>query len=176
RNNGSLEARAEAAYQAKVDESLYVRPPAELQVNVAYAVDGGVFYASRMRSEPADPARARLSGVLVGEPDGAVLAALDGEWDSEERAWRLLAAERTPPGGVPAGVRAVSVPSAPAATPAQTLAPPGARPPAATRASCATTCTGVSPTRSARRSSRRSPPPLPCASGAARPASRGRSC
>jgi len=127
-NNGFLEARAEAAYQAKVDEYLYVRPPAELQVNVAYAVDGGVFYASRMRSEPADPARARLSGVLVVEPDGAVLAALDGEWDSEERVWRLFAAERTPPGGVPAGVGAVSVPFALEATPAQTLARPAELP------------------------------------------------
>src|SRR5690606_34973459 len=127
-NNGFLEARAEAAYQAKVDAFLYVRPPSELQVNVAYAHQGGVYYASRMRAVPEDPTRARLSGVLVVEPDGTVLSALDGEWDSRERVWRLFAAERTAEGGRPSGVGAVTVPFALEATPAQTLARPAELP------------------------------------------------
>ena len=127
-NNGFLEARAEAAYQAKVDAFLYVRPPSELQVNVAYAHQGGVYYASRMRAVPEDPTRARLSGVLVVEPDGTVLSALDGEWDSQERVWRLFAAERTAEGGRPSGVGAVTVPFALEATPAQTLARPAELP------------------------------------------------
>src|SRR5690606_12051337 len=127
-NNGFVEARAEAAYQAKVDEYLYVRPPSELQVNAAYAYEGGVFYASRMRSTPEDPSVARLSGVLVVRPDGTVLTALDGEWDSRERVWRLFAAERTPPGGRPEGAGSVTVPFALEATPAQTLTRPAELP------------------------------------------------
>lgn len=127
-NNGFVEARAEARYQAKVDEFLYVRPPSELQVNVAYAHDGGVFYASRMRSVPEDPQRARLSGVLVVQQDGTVLTALDGEWDAVERVWRLYAAERTVEGGRPEGVGTLTVPFALEATPEQTLTRPAELP------------------------------------------------
>ena len=127
-NNGFVEARAEAAYRAKVDEYLYVRPPSELQVNAAYAHEGGVFYASRMRALPEDPTRARLSGVLVVQPDGTVLTALDGEWDSGARVWRLFAAERTVEGDRPEGAGTVTVPFALAATPAQTLTRPAELP------------------------------------------------
>ncbi|HZW29000.1 MAG TPA: LptF/LptG family permease, partial [Trueperaceae bacterium] len=74
-NNGFLEPRGEAAYQAKVDEFLYVRPPSELQVNVAYAYEDGIYFASRMRTGPEDLERAQLSGVLVVSPDGEVTTA-----------------------------------------------------------------------------------------------------
>ncbi len=127
-NNGFLEARAEAAYQAKVDEYLYVRPPTELQANVAYAYQDGIYFASRMRSVEGDASRALLSGVLVVEPDGSVLTALDGEWDSGARVWRLFAAERAAPGGRPEGAGAVTVPFALEATPQQTLVRPAELP------------------------------------------------
>ncbi len=127
-NNGFLEPRGEAAYQAKVDEFLYVRPPSELQVNVAYAYEDGVYFASRMRSVPEDLERAQLTGVLVVSPDGAVTTALDGEWDSAARVWRLFAAERTEGGAAPVGIGTVSLPFALEATPDQTLARPAELP------------------------------------------------
>ena len=123
-NNGFLEPRGESAYQAKVDEFLYVRPPSELQVNVAFAYEDGIYFAARMRSVPDDLDRAQLSGVLVVSPDGEVTTALDGEWDSEARVWRLFAAERTSDGGEPVGVGTVALPFVLEATPEQTLTRP----------------------------------------------------
>ncbi|HZX00594.1 MAG TPA: LptF/LptG family permease [Trueperaceae bacterium] len=127
-NNGFLEPRGEAAYQAKVDEFLYVRPPSELQVNVAYAYEDGIYFASRMRTGTEDLERAQLSGVLVVSPDGTVTTALDGEWDSTARVWRLFAAERTTGGEAPIGVGTVSLPFALEATPEQTLTRPAELP------------------------------------------------
>ncbi|HEX7001514.1 MAG TPA: LptF/LptG family permease [Trueperaceae bacterium] len=127
-NNGFLEPRGEAAYQAKVDEFLYVRPPSELQVNVAYAYEDGIYFAARMRTVPEDLERAQLSGVLVVSPNGDVTTALDGEWDSAARVWRLFAAERTSNGGPPVGVGTVSLPFALEATPEQTLTRPAELP------------------------------------------------
>src|SRR5690606_20838175 len=71
---------------------------------------------------------AQLSGVLVVSPDGTVTTALDGEWDSTARVWRLFAAERTTGGEAPIGVGTVSLPFALEATPEQTLTRPAELP------------------------------------------------
>src|SRR5690606_16224771 len=88
-NNGFVEARAEAAYQRKIDEFLYVRPPNELQIDAAYNLDAGVYFAARTRADQDQPGVASLSGVLVVQEDGTTITAPEGEWDAEERVWRL---------------------------------------------------------------------------------------
>lgn len=127
-NNGFLEARAEAAYQAKIDSYIYVRPPAELQMNAAYRIEDDIFYASRIRSVLTDPDIADLSGVMVTLADGTLITARSGQWDSRDRVWRLENVHANVLGEEPAPRSALELPFALAATPAETLARPAEMP------------------------------------------------
>lgn len=127
-NNGFIESRAEAAYQRSIDSFLYVRPPSELQLDAAYRLPDGVFYAARMRSQDDNTDRADLSGVLVALDDGTTIVAPEGVWDSSARVWRLRLAERTVPGGSPERVGAVELPFELEATAQETLARPAELP------------------------------------------------
>ncbi len=127
-NNGFIESRAEAAYQRRIDAFLYVRPPNELQLDAAYRLPDGVYYAARMRSQEGNTDRADLSGVLVVLDDGTTVTAPDGEWDSTAREWRLTLAERTAPGGAPEPVGALVLPFALEASAQETLTQPAELP------------------------------------------------
>ena len=127
-NNGFVEARAEAAYQRRIDAFLYVRPPNELQLDAAYRLPGGVYYAARTRSQEANNDKADLSGVLVVLDDGTTVTAPTGEWDSASRVWRLTSAQRTAPGGSPEPVGTLELPFELEATAQETLARPAELP------------------------------------------------
>ncbi len=122
-NNGYVEARAEAAYQRAIDSFVYVRPPAQVQTNASFRLEGhGVYFASRIRSDPDALARASLSGVLVLGNDGRVIVAPTGVWDSEAHTWTLTDAEVTAPGAAPRQAGDLTLPFALEATPDETLA------------------------------------------------------
>ena len=122
-NNGFLEARAETAYQHRIDRFIYVRPPAEVQTNASFRIAGhGVFYASRIRSDARDPAVAELQGVLVILDDGTVLTANAGTWSSGAKTWTLQDAQRSVPGQPPQAAGTITVPFPLEANPDQTLA------------------------------------------------------
>ena len=127
-NNGFVESRAEAAYQRQIDSFLYVRPPNELQLDAAYRLPGGVFYAARMRSQEGNTDKADLNGVLVVLDDGTTIVAPDGEWDSGQRLWRLNLAERAAPGADPERVGSLELPFALEASAQETLARPAELP------------------------------------------------
>lgn len=127
-NNGFIESRAEAAYQRQIDAFLYVRPPNELQLDAAFRMPNGVFYAARMRSQDGNTDRADLTGVLVVLDDGTTIVAPSGEWDSTDRVWRLSSAERTVPDASPEPVGAVTLAFALEATAQETLARPAELP------------------------------------------------
>lgn len=127
-NNGMIEPRAEAGYQRIIDEFLYGRPPAASERDVSYLLDGTIFHAARVRAVPGDSERADLDGILVREPDGTLLTANRGSWDSTRRTWRLEAGWRAVPGADPSR-HAGTVLSFPLdADPAQTLAREGTLP------------------------------------------------
>ena len=124
-NNAFLEARAESAYQRLIDEFLYVRPPSELQIDVAYNLDEGVYFAARTRADPDDAGGlATLGGVLVVQTDGTTVTAPEGEWDADARIWRLHQSETTEPGEAPTSTGTVELPFELEASPLQTLARP----------------------------------------------------
>ncbi|MEX2536169.1 MAG: LptF/LptG family permease [Trueperaceae bacterium] len=101
-NNGYLEPEGERRYNRLVDSFFYTRPPNEVQSNAAYALPaGGIYYASRIRARPDSSSTAELSGVLVILPDGTVLSAPAGVWNSQERQWLLQEVERSRPNGEP---------------------------------------------------------------------------
>lgn len=101
-NNGYLEPEGEQRYNRLVDSFFYTRPPNEVQSNAAYALpEYGIYYASRLRSQPGQTHSAELSGVLVILPDGTTLSAARGSWDSRNRQWRLADVERQVPGAEP---------------------------------------------------------------------------
>lgn len=127
-NNGFVEARAEAAYQRRIDAFLYVKPPNELQLDAAYRLPGGVYYAARTRSQAVNNDRADLSGVLVVLDDGTTITAASGEWDSSRRVWRLVSAERTSPGGSPEPLGSLELPFELEASAQETLARPAELP------------------------------------------------
>ncbi len=122
-NNGFLEARAETAYQHMIDAFVYVRPPAQVQTDASFRIEGeGVFYAARIRGDLQNHAQARLEGVLVLENDGTVLTAPSGTWSSSARSWTLDHAQRSGPGTPPVAVGPVTLPFPLQATPTETLA------------------------------------------------------
>lgn len=88
-NNGYLEAHGEAAYQSRINEFIYARPPAELQLNAAYRIGESIYFASRVRSVEGESATAELEGIVVIDEEGTLFAAPSGRWDSRERTWRL---------------------------------------------------------------------------------------
>lgn len=122
-NNGFLEARAETAYQHMIDDFIYVRPPAQVQTNASFRIDGeGIFYAARIRGDLHDLKEAGLQGVLVLLNDGTVLTAPSGTWSSASKTWTLEDAERSQGSGRPVSAGTVTVPFPLEATPNQTLA------------------------------------------------------
>lgn len=122
-NNGYLEARAETAYQRLIDGFLYVQPPAQVQTDASFRIDGeGVFYASRIRADLHDLKTAHLQGILVLLDDGTVLTAATGTWSSVSKTWTLDDAQRSAPGAAPAPAGTVTVPFRLEADPTQTLA------------------------------------------------------
>lgn len=122
-NNGFIEARAETAYQRLIDSFIYVRPPAQVQTNVSFNIEGeGVYFASRVRGDLDDLDRATLQGVLVLLPDGTALTAPTGTWRSDVRTWTLEDAHRSLPGGGTEDVGSITLPFALTATPDETLA------------------------------------------------------
>ncbi|HZJ10431.1 MAG TPA: LptF/LptG family permease, partial [Trueperaceae bacterium] len=128
-NNGFVEARAEAAYQRRIDEFLYVRPPSELQIDAAYNLDEGVYFAARTRVNQEETSGvAALSGVLVVQADGTTITAPEGQWDAEARVWRLSMSQTTEPGEAPQATGTIELPFELEATPLQTLARPAELP------------------------------------------------
>lgn len=123
-NNGFLEARAEAAYQAKIDSFIYVRPPSELQLNAAYRIGDDVFFAARVRADPDDPSVATLSGALVTLADGTLITARSGVWDASQRVWRLEEAQVSALGEEPTQRPELELAFALEATPSETLTRP----------------------------------------------------
>jgi lipopolysaccharide export system permease protein len=124
-NNGWLEPYGEAAYQREIQGFLYARPPTATQSDAAFQVpDEGVFFAGRLRAERDDPRRAELSGVLVIQSDGTVLAAPRGTWDARERTWTLYDVEVSAADGVRTIVSTLTIPFSLASTPEETLARP----------------------------------------------------
>ncbi len=122
-NNGFLEARAENAYQHMIDGFIYVRPPAQVQTNASFRIEGeGVFYAARVRGNLQHLQEASLQGVLVLLDDGTVLTAASGSWSSSAKTWTLVGAQRSAPGRAPVKAGTVTVPFPLEATPNQTLA------------------------------------------------------
>ncbi len=109
-NNGYLEPRGEVATDNLVATFLTQRPPTESQTDVSYALDEGIYFAGRIRTQEGDRSRADLSGVTVLEPGGVTLSAPSGIWDSRERTWTLEGAERTTPEGAPTVVGTVTLP------------------------------------------------------------------
>lgn len=120
-NNGFLEARGEAAYQERINQFIYARPPAELQLNAAYRMDDDIYFASRVRSIEGNPTLANLEGVLVLRADGTLLASSTGRWDSVARTWSLGSTEVGRPGEAPREEADVVLPFALEATPSDTL-------------------------------------------------------
>lgn len=100
--NGSLEPRAERTYQRIIDDFLYGRPPVASERDVSYLLNDIIFHAARVRADREDPRSADLDGVLVRLPDGTLLTARTGRWDSEASVWRLDDGWRLPPDGDPA--------------------------------------------------------------------------
>ena len=94
-NNGLLEARGNAAYQALVDSFLYVRPPAEMRTNAAYQADGTIFFATSISAVAGSDAK--LERVLVHTED-ELIAAPHGTWDVAGEQWLLTSAEVSLPG------------------------------------------------------------------------------
>jgi len=122
-NNGFLEARAESAYQHMIDAFVYVRPPAQIQTNASFRIEGeGVFYAARVRGDIQNHEEASLQGVLVLENDGTVVTAPTGTWSSASRTWTLDDAQRSAPGAAPTSAGTVTLPFPLQATPSETLA------------------------------------------------------
>lgn len=110
-NNGWVEPAGERAYNRLVDSFFYTRPPAQVQSNVSFGLeDAGIYFAAEIRSLPERPGVARLSGVLVLEPNGATITAPAGEWDSAAGTWSLEDAERSAPGEPPRAVGRLTVP------------------------------------------------------------------
>lgn len=120
-NNGFLEARGEAAYQRRLDAFVYSRPPAEVRVNAAYHLEGGVYFAARIRSVADDSAAASLEGVVVQTPDGALYSARGGRWDAVAREWTLRTGQVTRPGEAPTAFEEVSLPFRLETDPGETL-------------------------------------------------------
>lgn len=123
-NNGFLEARGEAAYQAKIDSFIYVRPPAELQLNAAYRIEDDVYFAARVRADSEDPSLATLSGAMVTLADGTLITARNGVWDAAQRVWRLDEAQLSRLGEEPVDRSGIELPFPLEATPAETLSRP----------------------------------------------------
>ncbi|MEZ4605890.1 MAG: LptF/LptG family permease [Deinococcales bacterium] len=88
-NNGFLEPKAEALYQKEVNLFYSDRPPTEMQLDVSYALENGIYYAGRMRSNPDNRHQADLSGILVVQEDGTRISAQSGTWDSDQKTWTL---------------------------------------------------------------------------------------
>lgn len=120
-NNGYLEPKGEEAYQRRIDAFIYARPPAALQLNAAYRIEGDIFFASRVRSVEGDPTRANLEGVLVVQQDGTLTTAPRGTWDSSARTWTLERVETSRPGAPPAASERQTFPFALEASPSDTL-------------------------------------------------------
>jgi lipopolysaccharide export system permease protein len=120
-NNGYLEARGEAAYQERINQFIYARPPAELQINAAYRLDDEIYFASRVRAVDGSPALANLEGVVVIRADGTLLASATGRWDSEVRTWALGTTEVNRPGQPPREEPSVTLPFALESTPSATM-------------------------------------------------------
>lgn len=121
-NNGYLEPEGEQRYNRLVDSFFYTRPPNEVQSNAAYSLpQHGIYYASRVRSVPGESLTAELSGIVVLLPDGTMLSAGRGTWDSGERQWRLFDVERRSPGGEPEPVGERVLPFELDAAPEETL-------------------------------------------------------
>lgn len=99
--NGGLEPRAERSYQRIIDDFLYGRPPAASERDVSYLLNDTIFHAARVRADRDDPRSADLDGVLVRLPDGTLLTARSGRWDSEAGSWSLGEGWRMPPDGDP---------------------------------------------------------------------------
>lgn len=126
--NGWLEPWGEAAYQADIQEFLYVRPPAASQSDAAFFVDGtGTFFAARVRADRERADRADLTGVLVVLGDGRTVTAPRGVWDAGAREWQLEGALVTDAGADASATRSVgglSLPFPLEATPEATLTRP----------------------------------------------------
>jgi lipopolysaccharide export system permease protein len=121
-NNGYLEPVGEQRYNRLVDSFFYTRPPNQVQSNAAYAIPGaGIYYASRIRSQPEEANVAELSGVLVILPDGTRVSAPRGIWDSNLREWVLEDSERIFPGSDPELIGQVRLPFELAAVAGQAL-------------------------------------------------------
>ncbi len=123
-NNGFIEARAETAYQAKIDSFIYVRPPPELQLNAAYRIGDDVFFAARVRADVSDPRLADLSGVMVTLADGTLISSRSGRWNASDRVWRLTDAQVSPLGEEPTVRSELELGFALEATPSETLSRP----------------------------------------------------
>ncbi len=120
-NNGVLEPRAERAYQELIDSFLYNQPPAASDRDVSFLLDDTIFHAARIRAERNDPTRANLEGVLVRYPDGTLLTARHGKWDSTQGTWTLEEGWRIPPEGDPILSEGASLTFALEAAPSETL-------------------------------------------------------
>lgn len=120
-NNGFLEPKGEEAYQRRIDAFIYARPPAALQLNAAYQIDGDIYFASRVRSVDGNPAVANLEGVLVLLRDGTLFTAPSGTWDSEVRTWTLERVEASRPGEAPSSSERETLPFLLEAAPSDTL-------------------------------------------------------
>lgn len=99
--NGWVEPLAERRYTALVESFYSARPPTEYQTNVAFSLDGDLYFAGEIRTIEDDSGRARLSGVIILLADGTSVQAPRGIWDSSERVWLLEDAESSRPGAEP---------------------------------------------------------------------------
>ncbi|HEX7022693.1 MAG TPA: LptF/LptG family permease [Trueperaceae bacterium] len=110
-NNGWLEPRAETASVELVDSFLYARPSAQTRADVSYSIpDAGIYYAGRIRSEPANRDLADLSGINVILDDGTLYSAAQGTWNSQEKTWTLQDAQVLRPGRAPQQAGQVTLP------------------------------------------------------------------
>lgn len=101
-NNGFIEPRSEVARQHEINTFIIQRPPTEMQIDVSYLVqDEGIYYAGQVRANTSDRRLAHLRGVTVVRPDGSILSAREGTWDSREHTWTLQNVEITEPGQTP---------------------------------------------------------------------------
>jgi len=122
-NNGFLEPLAEVSYQRLVDSFFYTKPPAAVQTNVSYQIPNvGVFFASRVRSDPEARQRAQLTGAFILLADGTSMTAKSGVWDSTKQIWRLEDAQVVPPGQSPERPGSITVDFKLATDPSATLA------------------------------------------------------
>jgi len=99
--NGSIEPRAERAYQRVIEGFLYGRPPLASERNASYLLNETIFHAARVRAIDGDPRSADLDGVLVRLPDGMLWTASKGSWDSQAGLWTLEQGWNLPPDGDP---------------------------------------------------------------------------